>query len=184
MSTHLPLAGRRVAILIATGYHDHEFWFPYYRFREEGAEVVVAGPQLGRVLGEGRHGSDGLPAHITSTALQIAHEKFDCIYLPGGMIGPMNLRAHGPVLELVRRAMEDGTIVAAICHGPWILVSAGVVKGRKISCPEDMAADVINAGGIHTVEPAVRDGNLITAYSFRFLPEHFRLIMPALRAAK
>ena len=180
MPATLPLANRRIAILIATGYHEHEFWFPYYRFREEGAEVVVAGSAVGRVWGEGRHGTDGLPADVTTSIAQIADEKFDCIYLTGGILGPLELRSHRPALDFVRRAMEQQTLVAAICHGSWILASAGVVKGRRIACPEDMADDVINAGATYATEKAVRDGNLITAYSFRFLPDHFRLLMPAL----
>ena len=174
------LQGLRVAIIIAEGYHEHEFWFPYYRFREEGAEVTVAGPTKGVVLGEGRHGKDGLPATVNHTVKEIAEEEFDLIYLPGGLWSPMRLRAHRPTLELIRNAMADDTIVAAICHAPWILVSADVVRGRKIACPGDMAADVTNAGGIFAREPAVRDGNLITAVYFGNLPDHFRLLIPAL----
>jgi len=178
--TTMRLEGTRVAIIIADGYHEHEFWFPYYRFKEEGAEVTVAGPAKGVVLGEGRHGKDGLPATITHTVQEIAEDKFDLIYLPGGLWSPMRLRAHRPTLDLVRRAMKDDTLVAAICHAPWILVSADVVRGRRIACPSDMAADVTNAGGIYVKERAVRDRNLITAIYFGCLPDHFRLVIPAL----
>jgi protease I len=174
------LEGLRVAIVIAEGYHEHEFWYPYYRFQEEGAEVTVAGPSKGVVLGEGRHGKDGLPATVNRTVEDIAQEEFDLIYLPGGLWSPMRLRAHRPTLDLVRKAMDNGTLLAAICHAPWILVSADVVRGRKIACPSDMAADVTNAGGIFTKEPAIRDGNLITAVYFGNLPDHFRLLVPAL----
>ena len=175
------LKGRRIAIVIAEGYHEHEFWFPYYRFREEGAEVVVAGPVVGTVYGEGRHGKDGLPAQITHTVEQIADQAFDAIYLPGGIFGPLKLRAHRPTLDLVRRAMEADVIVAAICHAPWVLVSADVVRGRKLTCPRDIAADVENAGGIYVEEKCVRDGNLITAVYFGYLPEHFRALIPAIQ---
>jgi protease I len=174
------LKGLRVAIIIAEGYHEHEFWFPYYRFKEEGAEVTVAGPEKGVVHGEGRHGKDGLLATVNHTVKEISEQKFDLIYLPGGLWSPMRLRAHRPTLELVRKAMDDGTLVAAICHAPWILVSADVVRGRKLCCPGDMAADVTNAGGTVIKERAVRDGNLITAVYFGNLPDHFRLLIPAL----
>ena len=174
------LEGHRVAIIIADGYHEHEFWFPYYRFREEGAEVIVAGPRIGVVYGEGRHGKDGLRAEITHTVEQISDMKLDLVYLPGGIFCPLELRAHRPTLELVRRAVEDNVIVAAICHAQWILVSAGVVKGRRITCPGDMADDVRNAGGIFVDEKCVRDGNIITAVYFGNLPDHFRLLIPAL----
>jgi len=180
MTTAGRLAGRRVAIVIADGYHDHEFWFPYYRFAEEGAEVVVAGPKVQTVLGEGRSGRDGLPARVACTVDQIAAEDFDAVYLPGGVYGPLTLRAHEPTLELVRRATAAGRIVAAICHAMWILISAGVVKGRKLTGPPDLAVDITNAGGIYLKEKAVRDGNLVTAVYFGYLPEHFRLLIPAL----
>jgi len=175
------LAGRRVAIVIADGYHEHEFWFPYYRFAEAGAETIVAGPKAGEVSGEGRHGRGGLPARVTHTVEQLADEPFDALYLPGGIYGPLALRAHEPTLALVRRAMDDGRIVAAICHAQWVLVSADVVRGRRLTGPPDMAVDITNAGGIYVREKAVRDGNLITAVYFGYLPEQFRLLMPALR---
>ena len=175
------LEGSRVAILIAEGYHDHEFWFPYYRFLEEGAEVVVAGPETGTVLGEGRHGKDGLPARVKHTVQEIMEQEFDLVYIPGGIWAPLTLRAHQPTLDFVRKAMRDGIIVAAICHASWVLVSADLVNGRRIACPRDMAVDVKNAGGIHVEEGAVKDDNLITAVYFGYLPEQFRILIPALQ---
>jgi len=175
-----PFSGARVAILIADGYHDHEFWFPYYRFLEEGAEVVVAGPKTGIVYGEGLHGKDGLPAEVTHTIQDILNEEFDVVYLPGGLWAPMTLRAHPPTLEFVRKSIDDDVIVAAICHASWILVSADLVKNRKVACPPDMAVDVTNAGGIYVEDPAVGDGNLITAVYFGYLPEQFRILLPAI----
>jgi len=174
------LEKRRIALLITGGYHEHEFWFPYYRFREEGAEVVVGGPVAGIVYGEGRHGTDGLPAQVTHTVEQVAAMEIDALYLPGGIYSPLALRAHRPTLELVRKAMERETPVAAICHAQWILVSAGVVEGRRLTCPPDMADDVRNAGGVYVEERCVRDGNLITAVYFAYLPEHFRVLIPAI----
>jgi protease I len=176
------LKGCRAAMIIASGYHEHEFWFPYYRLKEEGVDVVVAGPEAGMVYGEGRHGKDGLPATITHPVKAILEQPFDLIYLPGGLWSPMELRAHQPTLDLVRQALLSNVLVAAICHAPWILVSAGVVKGRKIACPPDMAVDVTNAGGICVPDPSVQDGNLITAVYYGYLPDHFRLLMPALAA--
>ena len=176
----MKLEGCKIAIIIANGYHEHEFWFPYYRFKEEGAEVVVAGPKIGTVYGEGRHGKDGLRAEVTHTVDQIADVKFDVVYLPGGIFCPLELRAHQPTLEFVRKAVEDNAIIAAICHAQWVLVSAGVVKGRRITCPGDMADDVKNAGGIFVDEKCVRDGNIITAVYFGYLPEQFQVLIPAI----
>lgn len=174
------LKNRTVVIIIAEGYTEHEYWFPYYRFKEEGANVITAGPETGVVLGEGRHGKDGLPATITHTIEQAASLKVDAIYLTGGIYGPLELRYHTPTLDFVRDAMEKNIIVAAICHSPWILVSADVLKGRRVSCPPDMAIDVINAGAEFVEEKCVRDGNLITAEYYACLPEHFRVLIPAI----
>jgi len=176
----MKLEGCKVAIIIANGYHEHEFWFPYYRFKEEGAEVIVAGPEVGVVYGEGRHGKDGLPAQVTHSVEQLANLKLDVLYLPGGIFNPLALRAHRPTLDLVRNAIENNVIVAAICHAQWILVSADVVKGRRITCPSDRADDVKNAGGIYVEDKCVRDQNLITAVYFGYLLEQFRVLMPAI----
>ena len=176
------LRGCRIAIVIADGYHEHEFWFPYYRFKEEGAELIVAGPKKGTVYGEGRNGKDGLPATVTHTVEEIQNQRFSLVYLPGGLWSPMELRAHRPTLEFVRQAMNDNVLVAAICHAPWILISADVVRGRRIACPSDMAADVTNAGGKYVPDRCVQDGNLITAVYYGCLPEHFRVLMPELVA--
>lgn len=174
------LRGHKIAIIIADGYHEHEFWFPYYRFREEGAEVIVAGPEIGVVYGEGRHGKDGLLAKVTHSVEQAADMNPDVLYLPGGIYSPLRLRAHPPTLELVRSAMEKNIVVAAICHAQWILVSADVIRGRRLTCPPDMADDVKNAGGIYVEEKCVRDKNLITAVYFGYLPEQFQSLMPAI----
>ena len=82
----LRLQGVRVLLIIADGYHEHEFWYPYYRFREEGAEVIVAGVEKGTVYGEGLHGKDGLPAAVQYPVEEIADQHFDLIYLPGGIL--------------------------------------------------------------------------------------------------
>ena len=175
------LANRRIIMIIADGHHEHEFWCPWYRFKEEGAEVIAAGPAVGTVYGEGRHGKDGLPARVTHTVEQVAELDFDALYLPGGLWSPLALRVHEPTLELVRASVSRGIVVAAICHASWILVSAGVVKGRRIACPRDMAVDVKNAGGLYVQDSCVADGNLVTAVYYACLPEHMRAVIPAVR---
>jgi len=175
------LAGKRIAILIATGYHEHELLFPYYRFKEAGAEVIVAGPESGvTVYGEGRHGMDGLPFETTAAIRDLRADDLDALHLPGGIYGPLELRANEAACQLVREMVARDKIVGAICHGPWILVSAGVVKGRNIACPEDMAVDVVNAGGIYVNERAVRDGALVTSVYFGYLPEYITAFLAAL----
>lgn len=176
------LAGKRVILLAATGQHDHEFWVPYYRLQEEQAEIVVAGPEKGVVYrGEGLNGKDGLRMPETQAATGELHAgDFDAIIVPGGVFGPMRLRHHEPTLELIRAMDWKKNIIAAICHAPWVLISAEIVRGRTISCPPDMAVDIRNAGAEWVKDPAVRDGHLVTAQYFRFLPEFMRLVIDAI----
>ncbi len=177
----MDLSGKRVAILIAAGYHEHELLYPYYRLLEAGAEVLVAGPQAGAtVLGEGRHGRDGLP-FVTEAAIDdLSAGELDAVHLPGGIWGPLELRADERTCGLVREMVGCGKVVGAICHAPWILISAGVVKGRRIACPADMAVDVRNAGGSCVDGRVVRDGPLVTGVYFGYLPEYMRAFMAAL----
>jgi len=176
----MEVRGKRIAILIATGYHEHEFLFPYYRLKEAGAEVIVAGPEAGAtLLGEGQHGTDGLPFVAEAAIADLRPDDLDAVHLPGGIYGPLELRARKDVCELVRAMVDRGKVVGAICHAPWILVSAGVVKGRRIACPSDMAVDVENAGGVYVDERAVRDGPLVTGVYFGYLPEYMRVFTAA-----
>jgi len=171
----MDLKDKRIGILIAPGYHEHEFLYPYYRFLEGGATVVVAGPSAGEtIMGEGRHGTDGLLWEPGVAIADLRADDLDALHLPGGIYGPLELRSREDVCDLVRAMVAANKIVGAICHGPWILVSAGVVKGRRIACPEDMAVDVENAGGTYVNEKAVRDGPVVTSVYFGYLPEYMR----------
>jgi len=176
----MELKGKRIAILIATGFHDHEFFFPYYRLKEAGAEVIVAAPEAGTTYyGEGVHGMDGLPFDSTAAIRDLRADDLDAVHLPGGIYGPLELRADPTTCQLVRDMVAQEKIVGAICHAPWILVSAGVVKGRKIACPGDMEPDVTNAGATWANERAVRDGCFVTSVGFTYLPEYMRAFISA-----
>jgi protease I len=174
----MELPGKRIGILIATGYHEHELLYPYYRLKEAGADVVVAGPEAGAVLlGEGRHGKDGLEFTTEAAISDLSPDGLDALHLPGGIFGPLELRAREHACRLVRDMVEREKVVGAICHAPWILISAGVVRGRKIACPDDMAIDVENAGATYVCEKAVRDGPLVTSVYFGYLPEYMTMFM-------
>ena len=171
----------RVVIVIAEGYQEHEFWFPYYRFQEDGADIVVAGAQAGTVNGAGLHGKDGLPAVVAASIEEATQKPFDVLYIPGGLWAAMTLRSHQPVLNLVRKALKEGKVVATIGHAAWILVSAYQVKGRTVAAPLEIATDIHNAGAYYVASAAVRDGNLITAVGPDDLPDLFTLLIPAIR---
>ena len=170
------LMGKTVYIFIAEGYHEHEFWFPYYRFREEGANVITVAPIAGIIYGEGRHGKDGLAAKADIAISDLPDKLPDILFLPGGIFGPLSLRVIPEVQSYVRRCMDAGILVCAICHAPWILISAGVIKRKTVSAPKDMAPDIIGGGGNYSQDKVSLDGNLLTAEYFACLPEMFQVM--------
>jgi len=179
------LSGKTIAILAANGIHEHEFWVPYYRFKEEAANVVVCGFEKNVVcIGEGQHGTDGLNLARTDARIdEMIADDLDALIVPGGIYGPLALRAHQPTLDLVRAMDERRKVIAAICHGPWVLASAGVLRGRKAASPRDIADDLRNAGAEWVYEEAARDGHVITSVYFGFLPQFLRMIIAALEEA-
>ena len=176
------LAGKNIGLLAADGVHEHEFWVPYYRFKEEDASVIVCGPEKGRVYrGEGRHGNNGLDLAPTDMATDaVDAENLDALVIPGGIYGPLTLRDHGPTLDLVRNLDKREKPLGAICHGQWVLVSADVLRGRKATSPGDIAVDLKNAGAEWVERDAVRDGHIITAVYFGYLPAFLRLLIEAI----
>jgi protease I len=171
------LEGKTAAILIADGYFEHEYWFPYYRFKEEGAKVITAGLKPGVVYGEGNlSGTNGLRAKIDTALTDLDINEISILFLPGGTYGPLFLRADEGVQKFVREYFATGRLLCAICHAPWILVSAGVLKGRRVSCPNDISPDIIGAGAEYIPGAVVSDGNLLSAAGQAWLPEMFRTI--------
>ncbi|MCW8129664.1 MAG: type 1 glutamine amidotransferase [Planctomycetota bacterium] len=177
------LKKKRIALLAAEGVHEHEFWTPYYRFKEEGAEVLVAGPDGKGVVyrGEGRLGKGGLDLAPTDCAIEdLKPGKLDALVIPGGIFGPLTLRAHEPALDLVRSMDRRRKVIGAICHAQWVLISAGILKGRRATSPGDIRIDMENAGAKWVKEEAVRDGHLVTAIYFGYLPAFLRLLIAAI----
>ncbi len=153
---------RRAVIITGPGFQDEEFIYPYYRLQEAGFAVDVATKDKAIV-----YGKYGIPAKATIDTRDLKEEDYDLLVLPGGVEAPDRVRQDKNVLNFVKRLDEKGKIVAAICHGPWILISANVVRGRKATCYVGMADDLKNAGGSYVDAPVVEDGNLITAPHYR-----------------
>ena len=176
------LKGKRVILLAEVGMHEHEFWVPYYRFKEEGALVKVAGITKGAVhRGEGAGGKDGGELAITELAIKkIKPSGWDALIIPGGIYGPMILREYEPLLKLVRAMDKAGKVIGAICHGQWVLISSGILKDRRATASNDIVIDIKNAGAIYAGRGAVRDGNLVTGEYFAELPAFMRLLIGAI----
>ncbi|MEJ2468103.1 MAG: type 1 glutamine amidotransferase [Campylobacterales bacterium] len=164
----------RVAVLIEELVEDAEFIYPFYRLQEAGYEVRVLAPRPGTY--QGKHGGS-YPAKYAADPEDA--EGYDALFIPGGY-APDRLRRSEKVLELVRRIHDAGKPVAAVCHAPWVLISAGVVKGRNVTAFASIRDDLTNAGAIYTGRSAEFDGNLITATDPSALPEMMRLFLKQL----
>jgi deglycase len=171
----MELAGKRIAILVEDMYQEHEFWYPFYRMKEAGAKVTVVGTGAKEY-----HSKIGLPAPGGVPAESVAAPDFDAVIVPGGY-APDRMRRNAAMLKLVRDSFTQGKIVAAICHAGWVLVSAGILKGKKATCVSAIKDDVVNAGATYVDQEVVRDGNLITSRTPDDLPAFCRGIIAALK---
>ena len=175
MPREKPLQGKRVAILAEDLYEDLELWYPRLRLQEEGVEVVVVGPGQARE----HHGKYGYPVTVDQTIQEVGVEQFDAVVVPGGY-APDCLRRHPAMVDFVRQMARRGKIVAAICHGPWMLASAEVVAGKTVTCFFAIKDELVHAGATYKDAEVVVDGNLITARKPADLPAFLAAIIAAL----
>jgi protease I len=153
------LAGKRVAMLVEDEFEDRELTGPLDALRAAGATVTLVGPTSGAQF----RGKRGEAVVTSDLAAGSAHMKdFDALVIPGGH-APDKMRMRHAMVDLARDAMEAGKPVAAICHGPQVLISATALRGRTLTCWPSIAIDVKNAGGLYVDKPVVEDGNLITS---------------------
>ncbi len=175
----MSLSGKRIAMLAETLFEDLELWYPIIRMREAGAAVVVVGSGSSEVY-KGKH---GLEVKVDTSAEKVEAGDFDAIIVPGGYC-PDYLRRYSSVLRLVKDAYDGGKLVAAICHAPWVLVSAGILRGRTVTCFKSIKDDVVNAGAHYVDREVVRDGNIITSRFPNDLPAFCREIIAALEEVR
>ncbi len=171
----MKLTGKRIAILAENMYQEMELWVPFYRFKEEGAEVKV----IGAGGAKSYTSKLGYPVTVDVQADQVKAVEFDAVVVPGGY-APDMMRRHPAMVALVRDAAQQGKVVAAICHAGWMLVSAGVLNGRKATSFFSIKDDLIAAGANWVDEEVVVDGNLITSRKPDDLPAFCRTIVQAL----
>ena len=171
----MSLSGKRVAILAENMYQEMELWVPYYRLREEGAEVKVVGAGGAKTY-TSKH---GYPVSVDAQAEAVSAVEFDAVIVPGGY-APDMMRRHAAMVKLVREAFQQGKVVAAICHAGWMLASAGILKGKKATSFSAIKDDMINAGATWLDQEVVVDGTLITSRKPDDLPAFCREIVRAL----
>jgi len=170
--------GKRVAVLVENLYQELEVWYPVLRMREAGAEVTIVG------TGAPAYSSKlGYEVRADKSAEQVDPADFDAIVIPGGF-APDRMRLHKPMVDLVREMSRRGKIVAAICHGGWMLSSADILEGKKATGYIAIKDDLVNAGASYEDSEVVRDGNLITSRKPDDLPAFCRAILQALSEGK
>lgn len=171
-----PLAGKNVLILVGDIYEDLELWYPKLRLIEAGASVTVAGPEAG-IRYEGKNGYPCV-SDARIDAMQAA--EFDALVVPGGFM-PDKLRRDSVVLDLVRDFHDAGKPIAAICHGGWIPISAGVYRGIRVTGSPGIKDDLVNAGAIYEDSAVVVDRNHVTSRRPDDLPDFCRELIRVLQ---
>jgi protease I len=174
----MELEGRRVAILAEDSYQELELWYPYYRLQEAGAEVRIVGTGRAQTF-TSKH---GYPAKADLDAGALRVEDFDAVVVPGGY-APDLMRRSKEMVAFVRDMDAAGKTVAAICHAGWMLVSAGIVRGRQATCFHSIKDDLVAAGAQYVDDPVVVDRNLVTSRTPADLPHFCRAIIAQLSPA-
>jgi protease I len=163
---------KRVLMFVDDVYEDLELWYPKLRLEEAGLHVTVAGPQAGGHY-RGKH---GYPCRSDAAIAEMQASQFDAVVIPGGFM-PDKLRRDEKVLSLVREIADAGKLVAAICHGGWIAISAGVYRGVRVTGSPGIKDDLVNAGATWEDAPVVVDRNFVSSRKPDDLPAFCRAIL-------
>jgi protease I len=156
------LPNARVLIVATDGFEEWELFGPRQILQERGAEVVLASLKLDPIQAT-IHDDPGKTIRPDLTIDDVNPDDFDALILPGGVRNPDQLRIHGNVVSLIRAFAEQGKPVGAICHGPWLLVEADLLRGRTATSWPSIRTDLRNAGANVIDDPAVTDGNIVTS---------------------
>lgn len=178
MASQLPLQDKRILIIVGDVYEDLELWYPKLRLLEAGAKVVVAGPQQGATY----MGKNGYPCQADAALAEMTAAAFDGLVVPGGFM-PDKLRRDPGVLQLVRDFNEQKKLIAAICHGGWIPISAKVYNQVHVTGSAGIKDDLENAGAIWQDAAVVIDRHFVSSRKPDDLPEFCRGILQVMSSA-
>lgn len=153
---------KRAVIVVGPAVEDTEFSYPFYRLQEDGFIVDTA--SNGGVDVVAKH---GLPIKVNSDIKKIVSADYDMLIVPGGLESPDRLRQIPELLKFIQEMNHSGKVISSVCHGPWVLISAGIVKGKKMTTYVGCKDDLINAGAEYHDVSVISDGNIITAPHFR-----------------
>ncbi len=168
---------KRIAILVEDYYQVLEVWYPLYRLQEEGFRVSVIGTGTRKQYGS----KEGYPIDVHASIQNVKAKDFDAVVIPGGW-APDFLRRHKKIIQFVRELDARGKVVASICHGGWLLVSAGILKGRKATSFFAIKDDLVAAGALFEDKDVVVDKHLITSRKPDDLPRFVQAIIQQLKA--
>jgi protease I len=171
-SINMELKGKKAIVLVEQMYNDYEFIYPLYRLREAGAETFVVGPEAGKKY----PGKEGTSAKSDLAAKDVSPAEYSVLIIPGGY-APDHMRRHKAMVDLVKNMHEQGKIVAAICHAGWMLASAKILKGLKVTSFIAIKDDLVHAGANWVDEEVVIDKNLITSRTPDDLPAFMRAVI-------
>jgi protease I len=153
---------KKAVIVIGPSVEDTEFAYPYYRLQEDGFKVDVASNGMVEIFAK-----HGLPIVANVDIKFLKADEYDMLIVPGGLESPDRLRQIPELLNFIHSMNKQGKVISSICHGPWVLISAGIVTGKKMTCYYGCKDDLINAGAIYLNDSVVTDGNIITSPHFR-----------------
>ena len=166
------LSGKKFVVLVEDLYNEHEFWYPKYRLIEAGASVVAAGTAAGKEY----HSKVGLGAKSDLAFSDLKADDFDGVVIPGGF-APDYMRRSEAAKAFVNAMDAKGKLVAFICHAGWLPISAGIVKGRKVTSFSAIKDDMVNAGADWQDAPVVVDRNMITSRRPDDLPAFMKAVI-------
>ena len=161
----------KVAILLDDLVEDVEFIYPYYRFLEEDFDVDILATRLGEFKGK-----KGGVFNSNKVLTENDFNRYEILFIPGGY-APDRLRRYETVLNFVKHMYENNKLVCAICHAPWVLISAGIVRNKRITGFFAIKDDIKNSGAIYTGKPIEIDGNIITATDPKAMPKMLKEII-------
>jgi len=167
---------KKIAVLVEDMYQDLEVWYPYLRLKEEGYDVFAVGTGRSEVY-RSKHGYE-MPQELA--VQEAAAKSFDAVVIPGGY-APDILRRYPEVNDFVKTLFARGKVVASICHGGWVLASAGILKGKTVTGFFAIKDDMVHAGARFVDEEVVVDGNLITSRKHEDLPAFMKAVLRALK---
>ena len=162
----------KALVLVENGFEDRELFYPFYRLQEACYDATIVGPSSNTVY----RGVYGVPVTSDASPQDINVEEFKVLVIPGGR-APDRMRIHKEMVKIVREAFRQGKILAAICHGPQLLIEADVLHGRRATCYQSVATDLKNAGGIYEDNSVVVDRNLVTSRFPADLPQFCKALI-------